>query len=180
MDFLYQFFSSRVHITASGSSGPTPRRSQPLDCWLPVHTRYNWANRSVDQKPIDAAMARAVPGSFPRTVDSLKAKGGKAVVYDRDIITTWRLPDTISGHEVFFLEKAFEDAISHETLFVALGAFAEQGGPSLRKYIIWTEQSSCLYRVIVRSLADLIQSILSQTTCYDSYMVSSRISARNP
>jgi hypothetical protein len=47
-------------------------------------------------------MEAVVPGGVPRPIESSNAKDGYALVYDRDIVTTWRLPNIMSAYEVFF------------------------------------------------------------------------------
>ena len=70
---------SKLNIHVSGASGP--KREEPIECFRPIHQAYH---------------------SALRTVDSSVAKDGVAVVYDRDIVTTWRLPSSMSAYEVFF------------------------------------------------------------------------------
>ena len=70
-------------------------------------------------------METAVPGGVARTMSTDATKTGQAIVYDRDLVTTWRLLDVLSAYQVFFLEKAFESALGQETMFVTVEAFLE-------------------------------------------------------
>jgi hypothetical protein len=45
---------------------------------------------------------------------SAAMKDGTAVVYYRDIVTTWRLPDSMAAYEIYFSEKAYEAALGQE------------------------------------------------------------------
>lgn len=101
-DGISDYILSRIDIQVSGACGPG--RTQPMECYSPVHQAYR-VNASKKHAAIDDCMAAIVPGAVPRPVKSLVAKEGYGLVYDRDIITTWRLPTTLAAYEVFFWEK---------------------------------------------------------------------------
>ncbi|KAK1081909.1 hypothetical protein LTR33_004307 [Friedmanniomyces endolithicus] len=85
-----------------------PQRQEPLDCYMPSHVGY--ALRCQDVPAIDGIMQAAVPGAAPRQI---QRGDGVAWVYDRDVVTTWRLPD------------AFESALARETVWIAIEAFLD-------------------------------------------------------
>jgi len=37
-----------------------------------------------------------------RRMESARARNGSAVVFDRDVVTTWRLPSPMAAYEIFF------------------------------------------------------------------------------
>lgn len=75
-----------------------PPRQQPLDCYMPHHVAYT--SHHHDQVPcIDPIMQSAVPGAAPRRIER---EDGEAWVYDRDVVTSWRLLDVRRAYEVFF------------------------------------------------------------------------------
>jgi len=74
-----------------------PQRQEPLDCYMPSHVGY--ALRCQDVPAIDGIMQAAVPGAAPRQI---QRGDGVAWVHDRDVVTTWRLPDVRAAYEVFF------------------------------------------------------------------------------
>ncbi|KAK1821624.1 hypothetical protein LTR12_004018 [Friedmanniomyces endolithicus] len=86
-----------------------PQRHEPLDCYTPSHVGY--AVRCQEVPAIDGIMQAAVPGAAPRQIPR---EDGVAWVYDRDVVTTWRLPD------------AFESALARETVFIAIEAFLDE------------------------------------------------------
>lgn len=90
---------SRVELNVSGACGPA--RETPLDCFHPVHQAYS-NDISKKHAPIDVSMATIIPGGVPRPIESAACSQGHALVYDRDIITTWRLPDAMSAYQIFF------------------------------------------------------------------------------
>jgi hypothetical protein len=71
-------------------------------------------------------MAAAMPGgAVPRAVSSGAVDSGQGIVYDRDIVSTWRIPSSRIAQQIFLWEKAFEHALAQETMFVAIEAFTE-------------------------------------------------------
>lgn len=86
------FILSKLDIYPSGACGP--RRDAPIDCFKPIHQPYHHESHH-DHAALASLMASTVPGSIPRAI-------GDAVVYDRDIVTTWRLPSCLAAYEVFF------------------------------------------------------------------------------
>lgn len=117
------YILSKIDIHVSGACGP--ECAQPIECYYPVHQAYS-ACVSKKHAPIDHAMAAIIPGGVPRPVKSMAARKGYGLVYDRDIVTTWRLPNTASAYEVFFWEKEFERALGRNTMFVVLEAFYDE------------------------------------------------------
>lgn len=115
------YILSKIDIHVSGACGP--QRSQPIDCFYPVHKAYSPRASKSKNAHIDHSMAAFIPGAVPRTIESTAAKDGLGIVYDRDIITTWRLPDTISAYQIFFWEKEFESSLGRNTMLVVLEAF---------------------------------------------------------
>jgi hypothetical protein len=119
-DAISDYLISRIDIHVSGACGP--ERALPIECFYPVHQAYVTAC-SKKHAPIDECMAAAIPGGVPRPVKSSAAKDGFGLVYDRDPVTTGRLPDTMSAYQVFFWEKEFERALGRNTMLVVLEAF---------------------------------------------------------
>lgn len=103
LDVIYDLLVSKLDITISGACGP--HRTQPLECYYPDHRSYT-SDNSKKHAPIDLAMETVAPGGAPRLVDSAKGcayrNDHQALVYDRDIVTTWRLPSLMAAYEVFF------------------------------------------------------------------------------
>ncbi|KAK0346675.1 hypothetical protein LTR91_014249 [Friedmanniomyces endolithicus] len=91
-----------------------PQRQEPLDCYMPSHVGY--ALRCQEVPAIDGIMQAAVPGAAPRQI---QREDGVAWVYDRDVVTTWRLPDLRAAYE------AFESALARETVWIAIEAFLD-------------------------------------------------------
>lgn len=98
-DAVSDYILSKIDIHVSGACGPS--RTQPIECFYPVHQAYS-ASVSKKHAPIDDCMEDVVPGGVPRPVESLAAREGYGLVYDRDIVTTWRLPNTLTAYHVFF------------------------------------------------------------------------------
>jgi hypothetical protein len=95
-DALYS--NLNIHVSGAG-----PKRREPLECFRPVHQSYfrgDDANRS--SRPIASAMHASIPGGTLRTIPSAAMKDGAAVVYDRDIVTTWRLAGSMAAYEIYF------------------------------------------------------------------------------
>lgn len=112
-----------IHVT-----GPSfPHRPEPLKCYHPLHRSY----------PRDPGAPNAWRGA-PRIIAATTAQdngsgdngsggGGGAVVYDKDMVTTWRLGGgTMRAYEVFFWEKALEAAVGQEVLGVVVEGWMEQ------------------------------------------------------
>ncbi|TKA81614.1 hypothetical protein B0A55_03557 [Friedmanniomyces simplex] len=115
---IYDWILARLNIHVHGAC--LPRRQQPLDCYMPHHVAY--APRQAFPA-IDSIMQAAVPGAAPRRI---RREDGVAWVYDRDAVTTWRLPDVRRAYEVFFWERAFESALARETVWIAIEAFLDE------------------------------------------------------
>ena len=138
------FLLSALNIHVSGACGP--HRTQPIDCFHPLHHNYRI---TAPRKPtsFDACMQTALPGGVARNVLSNATRTGQAIVYDRDLVVTWRLPDVLSAYHVFFLEKAFESALGQETMLVAVKAFLDsnptfcEDSSSPRIYLLLTLRS---------------------------------------
>jgi hypothetical protein len=119
-DFLFL----NINIQVSGGCGPY--RTEPNQCYHPFHRPYRSGAVRRKSVPIDACMAAVMPGgAVPRAVVSDAVDSGQAVVYDRDIVSTWRIPSPRIAQQVFFWEKAFEHALAQETMFVAIEAFVD-------------------------------------------------------
>ncbi|SMR59902.1 unnamed protein product [Zymoseptoria tritici ST99CH_3D1] len=99
LEDVADFLLSKVDIQVSGACSVS--RTQPIECYYPFHRPYS-AHGSKKHAPIDMCMEAIVPGGVPRPVESAAAKDGYALVYDRDIVTTWRLPNVMAAYEVFF------------------------------------------------------------------------------
>ncbi|KAI6794426.1 hypothetical protein KC363_g7973 [Hortaea werneckii] len=95
-----------INITVSGACGPL--RESPIQCYYPTHQSYADESKPCNSPPGNPPTC-AIPGGVPRIVKSMLAKDGKAIVFDRDV------------------ERAFETALAHETLLVAIEAFVEDG-----------------------------------------------------
>ncbi|CZT21580.1 uncharacterized protein RCC_07444 [Ramularia collo-cygni] len=119
---LSDYILSKIDIHVSGACGPG--RTQPIECYYPVHRAYS-ENISKKHASIDDRLKDFIPGGVPRPVESLAAREGYGLVYDRDIVTTWRLPAILSAYEIFFWEKEFERALGRNTMLVVLEAFYE-------------------------------------------------------
>ena len=103
---LANFLLSKINIYVTGACGP--KRDGPLSCFQPVHQSYYRATPSTAM-PVAQDLSRAFPGGSLRfLVPSPNANGDvndgehSALVYDRDIISTWRLPDTMTAYEIYF------------------------------------------------------------------------------
>lgn len=93
---LYSSLTVRV-------AGAGPRREEPLECFHPVHQSYTRENDPDQPSRSAASIINAyIPGGTPRTIPSSAMKDGAATVYDRDIVTTWRLPGAQAAHEIYF------------------------------------------------------------------------------
>ncbi|RMZ04900.1 hypothetical protein D0860_06155 [Hortaea werneckii] len=103
---ITDLFLDAINITVSGACGAL--RESPIQCYYPTHQSYADESKPRDSPPANPPTC-AIPGGVPRIVNSMLAKDGKAIVFDRDI------------------ERAFETALAHETLLVAIEAFVEDG-----------------------------------------------------
>lgn len=119
-DAVADYILSKIDIHVSGACGPG--RAEPLECFYPVHQAYS-DNLSKKHAPVADCMKNVVPGGVPRPIESVATGEGYGLVYDRDIITTWRLPTVLSAYEIFFWEKEFERALGRNTMFVVLEGF---------------------------------------------------------
>lgn len=103
-----------IHVT-----GPSfPHRSEPLKCYIPLHRSY----------PRDPGAPNAWRGAQRIIADGERG----AVVYDKDMATTWRLGGgTMRAYEVFFWEKALEAAVGQEVLGVVVEGWLQREGGDL-------------------------------------------------
>jgi len=92
---IADFLLNNINISVSGACGPL--REQPIQCYYPTYQKY----RNASAHPT-LSTSIAIPGGVPRAIDSMAAREGVAIVYDRDLLTTWRLPTPIAAYEVFF------------------------------------------------------------------------------
>lgn len=92
------YILSKISIQVSGACGP--ERTQPIECFYPVHQAYR--DDVKKRGPLDHPIAAIIPGAVPRAVKSTAAATGRGLVYDRDICTTWRLPSTMAAYQIFF------------------------------------------------------------------------------
>ncbi|KAI7324727.1 hypothetical protein KC315_g8161 [Hortaea werneckii] len=104
---IADLFLDAINITVSGACGPL--RESPIQCYYPTHQSYADEAKPRNSPPSNAPIC-AIPGGVPRVVKSMLAKDGNAIVFDRDV------------------ERAFETALAHETLLVAIEAFVEEAG----------------------------------------------------
>ncbi|KAI7550188.1 hypothetical protein KC331_g3335 [Hortaea werneckii] len=104
---IADLFLDAINITVSGACGPL--RESPIQCYYPTHQSYADESKPRNSPPGNQPVC-AIPGAVPRLVKSMLAKDGKAIVFDRDV------------------ERAFETALAHETLLVAIEAFMEEDG----------------------------------------------------
>ena len=84
---VFDVLMSRLNIHVSGGTGP--KRSEPIECFRPVHQAYERPAHT-DINPI---------GGSIRCLDT---KSHHAIVYDRDVVATWRMPSTMAAYEIFF------------------------------------------------------------------------------
>ncbi|KAK0309962.1 hypothetical protein LTR01_004160 [Friedmanniomyces endolithicus] len=112
-----------------------PQRQEPLDCYTPSHVSY--ALRCQEVPAIDGIMQATVPGAAPRQIER---EDGVAWVYDRDVVTTWRLPD------------AFESALARETVFIAIEAFLDE----------YLDIDQCDHTTVLRCFRDYLAQLGSQ------------------
>ncbi|KAI7204163.1 hypothetical protein D0869_02272 [Hortaea werneckii] len=104
---IADLFLDAINITVSGACGPL--RESPIQCYYPTHQSYADESKPRNSRPGNQPVC-VIPGGVPRVVKSMLAKDGTAIVFDRDV------------------ERAFETALAHETLLVAIEAFVEEDG----------------------------------------------------
>jgi hypothetical protein len=85
----------RLNIHVYGAC--IPYRDKPLDVYSPVHLPYP---ERAGPHYIDAGIRARAPGAQPRQFEN--EDGEKSWIYDRDVVTTWRLPDPQTAYEMFF------------------------------------------------------------------------------
>ena len=96
IDALYS--SLNIHVSGAG-----PKRREPLECFRPIHQSYSRGDDSSQpSRSIASTLHASIPGGALRTIPSAAMKDGAAVVYDRDITTTWRLPNSMAAYEIYF------------------------------------------------------------------------------
>ena len=79
---------SLLNIRVSGAG--TTDRQTPFECYHPVHQSYPITKHS------------AAPKHDPGGVLRQQKQNGQGIVYDRDVVTTWRLPSVSAAYGVFF------------------------------------------------------------------------------
>jgi len=116
-----------TQVCVSGACGP--QRAQPIECYFPTHQIYSYRTTTTPQpqphRVLVNGIATSVPGGIPRSIESSITEGYNAIVFDKDLVSVWRLPQPVAQYEVFFWEKAFEAVLSHNTLLVAIEAFLD-------------------------------------------------------
>lgn len=120
---VHDYLSTHVNILVTGPA--FPHREEPLQCYVPIHSslRRNHAAATVQPVTQELLQRPLIVGGTPRRIPSSQAKDGQAVVYDKDVVYTWRLGSTLHAYEVFFWEKALEGSIGQEVLSVAIEAW---------------------------------------------------------
>ncbi|GIZ47619.1 hypothetical protein CKM354_001070700 [Cercospora kikuchii] len=111
-DSVVEFLSNHLDIHPSGAIGPS--RNSHIDCFMPVHSSYTRSQR----------YQRGQAGNTLLRGERRVAE--KAIIFDRDIINTWRFSDLSAAKEVFLCEQAFQRAIAQETAFIVIEAFLEK------------------------------------------------------
>ena len=103
---LANLLLSKINIYVTGACGP--KRDGPLSCFQPVHQSYYRATPPTAM-PVAQDLSRAFPGGslrylvpLPNIDNDTHVREHSALVYDRDIISTWRLPDTMTAYEIYF------------------------------------------------------------------------------
>ncbi|TKA29496.1 hypothetical protein B0A50_03509 [Salinomyces thailandicus] len=125
-DHIAKALLSAINLSVSGASGPS--RDSPIQCYYPSHQSYQReaANTGIPRQHRTPPSA-AVPGGTPRAVESSMAKDGFATVYDRDIVTTWRLPSPMAAYEdVMFDDEHFDTEVALEELGNYLAGLGKQ------------------------------------------------------
>ena len=99
LDRLAELLLSRLTIYVSGACGP--KREEPLQCFRPVHQSY-YRPVNVQDHPFAATLDRDLRGGSLRTVKNASNGEQESIVYDRDIVSTWRLPTSMAAYEIYF------------------------------------------------------------------------------
>ncbi|KYG42318.1 hypothetical protein M433DRAFT_176792 [Acidomyces richmondensis BFW] len=124
---IAEWLLNTTQVCVSGACGP--RRAQPIECYFPTHQIYSYRTtttlRSPPRRVLINGVATGVPGGIPREVESSTSDGESGIVFDKDLMSVWRLPQPVAQYDVFFWEKAFEAVLSHNTLLVAIEAFLD-------------------------------------------------------
>ncbi|RMY18924.1 hypothetical protein D0867_05006 [Hortaea werneckii] len=97
---IADLFLDAINITVSGACGPL--RESPIQCYYPTHQSYADEAKPRTSPPGNPPVC-AIPGGALRFVKSMLAKDGNAIVFDRDVVTTWRLPSPLAAHFAEFL-----------------------------------------------------------------------------
>lgn len=101
LDRLADLLLSKLNIFVSGATGP--KRDEPLQCFWPVHHSYSRLAASANHHPLAANLDQLIGGGSLRTAAVRPADNDSAsLVYDRDIVTTWRLPNSMAAYEIYF------------------------------------------------------------------------------
>lgn len=100
-DSLFQPWTSSCHASTSTVTGAGPKRNEPIECFRPVHQAYSRPHND-RSLPITSTIRAQMPLGAMRTVDNAYSDDGTALVYDRDVVTTWRLPSSMAAYEVYF------------------------------------------------------------------------------
>lgn len=95
---ITDYLLSRLNIHVSGACGP--KRQNPLETFQPIHQPYQ-RSATPASRPIPASLGADPTGAL-RAVSSSAATDGLAYVLDKDMVSTWRLPNTMTAYEVFF------------------------------------------------------------------------------
>lgn len=99
---ITELLLSKVNIYVTGACGP--KREEPIQCFRPVHQSYQRPVTPLDH-PIAVNLNQNLPGGSLRTLTNT-SEGDQpsrpALVYDRDVICTWRLPTTMAAYEIYF------------------------------------------------------------------------------
>lgn len=99
LEDIAEYLLSKVNIYVSGACGP--HREAPLDCYTPVHDAYT-RTRTFYEHPLAAEMNELYGGGSLRILRNISDVDKFSFVYDIDTITTWRLPNNMAAHEVYF------------------------------------------------------------------------------
>ncbi|CAK1366026.1 uncharacterized protein RHO25_010799 [Cercospora beticola] len=116
-DSVVEFLSNHLDIHPSGAIGPS--RNSPVDCYMPVHSSYTRSQGYPRAQEGRGQAGNTLLRGERRTEE-------KALIFDRDIINTWRFSDLSAAKEVFLCEQAFQRAIAQETAFIVVEAFLEK------------------------------------------------------
>ena len=111
-DHIADYLLSCLNIHVTGACGP--KRLQPIETFRPIHQSYH-RPINPDQPPISAAMDSSLPGGSLRTVNTSMADSGVAVVYDRDVVSTWRMPSESPSPKLRGFVSGLSAALSSST-----------------------------------------------------------------